>query len=233
MDSLNKTAPRKVEIIAYHGWGMAADFWDPWDDILPDHVMFKKNDRGYFNEPVHHQFSEQDSIHILFVQGFGIHWVSKENWEKAHAVVLFSTFKYLEDIMSGGRRVAQVVNQLKALIGKKVYSTIEAFWKELFKDNPEHKSVDDYNIHDKDILINDLNAYFRNMIEHAPVQEKALIILLETRYDEISNFSQKHEMEGLFGKVDLHRSFEFVGHGFPFTHARECYDVIRDKIKVI
>ena len=90
---------RKVEIIAYHGWGMNASFWNKWDDLFEKNIVFKKNDRGYFNEPVQHQFDEKDAIRILFVQGFGIHWVSKSDWANAHLIILFSTFNNLKEIM--------------------------------------------------------------------------------------------------------------------------------------
>ena len=83
----------KVEVLAHHGWGMAGDFWDEWDLLFGKHVIFKKNDRGYFHKPVTHHFTEPDSIKVLFVQGFGMHLVAKEDWQKAHFIVLFSGFK--------------------------------------------------------------------------------------------------------------------------------------------
>ena len=135
---------RKVEVIAYHGWGMNAQFWNKWDDLFGDHVIFKKNDRGYFGEPVNHHFTEKDAVRVLFVQGFGMHWVSKADWQNAHLIVLFSTFNNLKEVISRKNTVDHVVQKLQEQIEHKPYHTLELFWNEMFKSGEKIVDMSDF-----------------------------------------------------------------------------------------
>lgn len=222
---------RKIEIIAYHGWGMNAHFWDKWDDLLPGHVTFKKNDRGYFGEPAHHEFSDPKAIHVLFVQGFGIHWVSEENWQKAHIIVLYSAFKNLKDIMLNTRQVDKVLQKLKSEITNQVYRTLGMFWDSMFNhENHDFVQIDEFEIRDRQLLLDDLEVYYDDIIQSVPFNKKARILLYETEFDNIDTQSQKEAIKNLFGKLDYYKCFDIRGHGFPFSHPAECYNDLKQVI---
>lgn len=223
---------RKVEIIAYHGWGMNAHFWDSWDELFDDHVTFKKYDRGYFSEPETPAFSDPEAIRVLFVQGFGMHLVSPSDWYNAHVVVLFSTFNNLKDIMKGGRKVETVVTSLQAEIKNRAYYTLELFWDAMYKADEKLVNIDDFEIRDKELLSGDLDAYYQNLVNSVPIKPKAKVLLYETEYDEISNFTQLQQMKKLFGKVHYYKRFEIVGHAYPFTHAKECFEDLNSHLSI-
>lgn len=223
---------RKVEVIAYHGWGMNAQFWNQWDELFGDHVIFKKNDRGYFNESVNHHFEHKGAVRVLFVQGFGMHWVSKADWKNAHLVVLFSTFNNLKEIISKKRTVDHIIEKLQEEISIHSYKTLELFWDEMFKTGEKVVNIDDFDIHDKNLLINDLNAYYQNLVNFIPLGNNTKVMLYETEYDEISNFSQANVMKKLFGKLNYHKNFNFLGHAYPFNHAKECYEDLSSHIHI-
>ncbi len=223
---------KKVEVIAYHGWGMNAHFWDEWDKLFKEHILFKKNDRGYFSEPDKQHFKEKDAIRVLFVQGFGIHWVSRADWQNAHVIVLFSTFNNLKEIISKKRTVDHVVEKLKEEIEHKPYHTLELFWNELFKSGEKIVNMSDFDIHDKNLLETDLNAYYNNLADFIPIHGKTKVLLYETDYDDISNFSQAEVMKKLFGRLDYFKKFNFIGHAFPYNKAKECYDDLESHLKI-
>ncbi|RNC79373.1 MAG: hypothetical protein ED557_14920 [Balneola sp.] len=223
---------RTIEVITYHGWGMNAQFWDKWDGLFKDHVEFKKNDRGYFNEPVKQHFKHKEAVRVLFVQGFGMHWVSKADWKNAHLIVLFSTFNNLKEIMSKSRTVDHVVQQLQEDIDHKPYHTLDLFWKAMFKSGEKMITMDDYDIRDKELLKNDLEAYYHNLVSNVPIKANAKVILYETQYDDISIFSQVEQMKSLFGRLNYYHSFDIVGHAFPFSHAEKCYEELAGHLDI-
>ena len=223
---------RKVEVIAYHGWGMNAQFWNEWDELFGEHVIFKKNDRGYFSKPINHHFKEKDAVRLLFVQGFGMHWVSKADWQNAHLIVLFSAFNNLKEIISRKNTVDHVVQKLQEQIEHKPYHTLELFWDEMFKSGEKIVNMSEFDIHDKDLLENDLNAYYQNLVDFIPIRDKAKVILYETEYDKISNFSQAQVMKKLFGRLDYFKTFNFMGHAYPFNKAKECYHDLESHLKI-
>lgn len=223
---------RKVEIIAYHGWGMTADFWDEWDSLLGEQVIFKKNDRGYFHKPVSQHFSEPDSIKVLFVQGFGIHMVSQSDWRMADFIVLFSTFRHLKDIIAVGKNPEHIITALKREIKKRPEYTIDLFWEELFKADQDFRKGENYVIENKELLTDDLDVYHANIVIKPTIKKGAKVILLETEMENITNYPQDRAMKDLFGKLDLYKRFELVGHGFPFYNADVCFDYLSEHLKI-
>lgn len=223
---------RNIEIIAYHGWGMSADFWKQWPELLGDHITFKAADRGYFAEPADHQFEDKEAVHVLFVQGFGIHWVSKENWKNAHLIVLFSTFNEFENVITKGRNAEHIIETMKGQIDRHVYFTMDLFWEELFKSDDSFLKVDDYDIRDRDLLKNDLDSYMDKLVKKVPVNSRAKILLYETDYDDIMNHTQARSMKDVFGRLDYYHCFDILGHGYPFTHAEDCYKDLSDHLSI-
>lgn len=223
---------KKVEVIAYHGWGMNAHFWNKWDELFKEHVIFKKNDRGYFNEPIVHHFEDEDAIRVLFVQGFGMHWVSKADWQNAHLIVMFSTFNNLKEIMSKKLAVDHVVPKLQTEIKKHAYYTLELFWEAMFKSGEKVVNMEDFDIKNKELLINDLDVYYHNLVKDVPIKKTAKVVLYESNYDEISNFSQAQAIKKLFGRLDYYKSLDYLGHAYPFNHAKQCYDDLENKLKI-
>lgn len=225
---------RPVEIVAYHGWGMKAEFWNKWDELIGDHVTLKKNDRGYFYKPTLNHFENPNSYKVLFVEGFGMHWVAKEDWENAHIIVLFSAFKNLKDIMKMSRNVDHVVNSLQLELQKQVYTTLEKFWKQLFRtddfDFIKSKQIENA---DRQLLINDLEVYYGDIVSSIPVRKNAKVLLYETQFDEIMVHPQKNNIRSLFGKLHYYKSLDLIGHAFPFSHAKTCYDDLNGVLKIL
>lgn len=224
---------RRVEIIAYHGWGMNAKFWSKWDEYLPEYVTLKKNDRGYFNEPIKHHFEDKEAIRILFVQGFGIHWVPQSEWANAHLIVLFSAFNNLKEIMKKSRTVDHVVKQLQQEIEHQPYKTMQLFWDEMFTNSEKVVDIDNFEIHNKSLLINDLNAYYNDLVKSIKINHKAKVLLYESELDELSVFTQAKTMKDLFGRLDYFKKFDYVGHAYPFSHAKECYEDLKSHLKIL
>lgn len=223
---------RNVEIIAYHGWGMNARFWDQWDDLFDDHVHFKKNDRGYFSEPVNHHFTEKDSFRVLFVQGFGMHWVSNFDWKNAHLIVLFSTFNNLKEIMSKKRSVEHVVTHLQQEIEHRPNYTLDLFWKSLFKGGDSIALIQDFTIRHQELLIEDLNAYYQNLVNSIAIKDRTKVMLYESEFDELSAFPQAEAMKKLFGKLNYHKRLNVVGHAYPFNRSKLCYDDLSSHVHI-
>lgn len=211
---------------------MSAQFWDKWDAVFREHVIFKKCDRGYFNKPVTHRFEDKKAIKVLFVQGFGIHWVSDENWSKADLIVLFSAFNNLKDIMLPNRQLDHVVTQLQDQIKDQVYKTMKLFWEELFRSDEPVITIDEVDVQDKKLLISDLDAYYENLVDKVSVNKSAKVILYETQYDDLATHTQLREMKRLFGRINYHHMFDFVGHGFPFTRAMECKNDLNKHVNI-
>ena len=223
---------RKVEIIAYHGWGMTADFWDEWDHLFDNHVIFKKNDRGYFHKPVNEHFSDPESIKVVFVQGFGIHMVSKRDWQLAHFIVLFSTFRHLKDIIAIGKNPDHVISTLQKQIKDRPEYTLDLFWDELFSADKDFRNGENYRINNEQLLVDDLDVYHDDIVTKPEIRKTAKVILLETETENITNYPQHITMKELFGRLDLYKRFELIGHGFPFYNADVCYKYLSEHVKI-
>ena len=223
---------RNIEIIAYHGWGMSAHFWEQWDDLFPEHVTFKKNDRGYFSEPSVQHFHDDEAIRILFVQGFGMHWVSQSDWANAHVIVLFSAFNNLKEVMSKNRKLDYVIHTLQDEIKKSPNYTLDLLWETMFKSGEQVADTERFRIRDHQLLINDLETYYHNLVQSVPIKEKAKVLLYETEFDDLAVFSQVRQMKQLFGRLSYYKQFDFVGHGFPFNRAEACFKDMAEHLKI-
>jgi Mg2+/Co2+ transporter CorB len=158
--------------------------------------------------------------------------VPENQWREAHILVLFSTFKNLSDVMHAGRNKKVVIEQLKSHVQENVYETLKLFWKELFPKDPAFMNMDELDVHNKNLLISDLDSYYQDIVTDISNHEKAKILLLETEIDEITVSTQKKQMAELFGKVDAYHNFDFIGHGFAYAKAKECFDFLKKKLSI-
>lgn len=107
------------------------------------------------------------------------------------------------------------MEKLQEQIEHKAYQTLELFWDAMFKTGEKVVNMDDFDIHNKDLLVEDLNSYYQNLVVNIPNKPNTKVILYESKYDELSNFSQVNVMKRLFGRLDYYKSFNFVGMLIP------------------
>ena len=83
---------KKVEILAYHGWGINASFWKNLDAVIPNSITLKPANRGYFGKPFYPRFDADTKVRVVFTHSYGLQWCNTAVLSKADVLVIFNGF---------------------------------------------------------------------------------------------------------------------------------------------
>jgi len=217
----------KAEITAFHGWGLNAGLWKPWKKMLPSHIALHTADRGYFSEPKNVRFELKDSIKILFLHSYGLHWCPQDLIEKAEVIVIFTSFvQYFAD--EKNRLVEYTVKKRRN--GFKADPT---GWYTTFMElcgAPEKPNYIQNNM-DVELMSKDLGHLHRNRFRCSLKKDKK-VILLEAERDMILPDSRKNEMEKVFGNLFHYYCLDEAGHLLPKTNCAQCYSILNNLLPI-
>lgn len=217
----------KAEIVAFHGWGLDATLWEPWEKILPGHIVLRMADRGYFYEPKNAGFELKDSTKILFLHSYGLHWCPAHLIKKAELMVVFSSF------------VQYFADEKKRLMEYTVKKRTHGFkadpagWYTTFMElcgAPENSNFNQNNMN-IELMSKDLGHLHRNRFSCSLEKDKK-VILFEAERDMILTGSRKNEMEEVFGSLLHYHCFEEAGHLLPEANCSQCYSILKNLLPI-
>jgi pimeloyl-[acyl-carrier protein] methyl ester esterase len=122
---------RRIEAIAYHGWGFGADCWGDW---LPRVAALggelRCADRGYLGAPQSWAFDQPASYKILLTHSYGLHWCPVEQLAAADVLICLAGFGSFHPAEESERRRSQRrVSRMMAKFATDPEAVLTEFWR--------------------------------------------------------------------------------------------------------
>lgn len=215
-----------THIIAYHGWGFSAGFWDPLRFILDDGIRFETAERGYFSAPSRPQFDEEQSIRkIVLAHSYGLHWCDRDVLSQTdHLVIMGGFLNFHPEEVNEHRRSKLVLRQMLSQFVKAPKTVLKQFYNNtFFPQKPSFKLPSNLN---HDLLLADLSDLDRDEQSHQKVHNLDSITILHGSEDLIVHKHSAREMYRALRYRSQYFEILNAGHAFPVTHAEKCLEIL-------
>jgi pimeloyl-[acyl-carrier protein] methyl ester esterase len=221
----------EIEIIAYHGWGFDSSFWKKWKEVLPEEVIFKTADRGYFLEEKRPKFSTDSTHKVLFLHSFGLHWCPKENLQQANSIIIFNGFKEFhtgEGVDSKKSRM--VLKKMITEFDKNPEKVLNKFWENAFY--PEKKKIAPEERFDKKLMLIELKRLDTSEFDLKHLKNGQPIISLDGGNDHILFQNRGRGFTEFTEGNAVYHFIKEAGHCLPATHTQDCWSFINAMIPI-
>lgn len=215
-----------AEVIAYHGWGFAASYWQGWESRLRQQgYRLQRFDRGYFGEAVQPRFAASDLTKVIFVHSYGLHLCPVEQLQQANVLVIFSSFcEFHPDRPSLRKRSQQVLQQMMYQFEQNSEFVLTNFQTKCYHPEPWNGTIpESLNCN---LLLQDLTALNRATIDLALLQPLPQIVILHGLQDRIVSSSKGQELAQQLPQSH-YCEIESAGHALPFTHLDACWSILQ------
>lgn len=216
---------KKVEILAYHGWGTNADFWNNFNSVIPDSIALKPANRGYFGKPFYPRFDADTKFRVVFTHSYGLHWSNSAVLSKADLLVIFNGFggfhpenKSLKSISKKG--LETMINGFET----NPQQVLNSFYQNCFLPS-EYKAEIPSDLN-KEILLEDLKKLRNTRFPLIDLDFGSTMVAVESAEDKILLESRGENMlEGHYNKKFV-KIFENEGHALPFLNPQDCWSYL-------
>lgn len=220
---------RKIEVHAYHGWGFDARFWDPLKLELPEHIIFKSADRGYFGGEFLPKFESESSEKVLFLHSFGLHWSLLEIKEIADIIIVFNGFDaFLSLERTAKLRSKKVLNSMIEQFEKDPEIVLKAFYKNCF--GQSDPVIPNLSLLDRSLLLNDLKSLSNIKLELTDKIEADWFVI-DSGKDRIVPGGRGQELLAYFGTQKYLKVDEGV-HALPIDNPKECIKILSEAFPI-
>ncbi len=216
---------KKIEIMAYHGWGFDPGFWNPMQKVIPESIPFKSADRGYFGKPNHPRFDADTKVRVVFTHSFGLHWANTAILSKADYLVMFNGFG---SFFSDSERLHTISKKgLESMINNFEDSpkeVLNGFYKQcLNSENHLFRISGELN---GDLLFSDLKQLRDTRFPLIDLDFGAVFVALDAGKDAILLEPRGEQMlESQYSKKIIN-IFEEGSHALPFTNPQDCWSYL-------
>lgn len=216
---------KKVEILAYHGWGINSSFWKKLDAVIPNSIPLKPANRGYFGKPFYPRFDADTKVKVVFTHSYGLQWCNSAVLSKADVLVIFNGFgdfhpkdEKLNSISKKG-----LENMIEGF-EKEPEKTLEAFYKNCFHPS-EHKIKVPSELN-KDILLEDLNKLRKTRFPLIDLDFGSTIVAVDGAKDKILLSPRGEIITEAHYNNKFVKVFEDEGHALPFLNPSNCWSYL-------
>lgn len=217
-----------IEVHAYHGWGFDALFWASLKEKMPDNILIKAADRGYFGGTFQPEYSETSTKKILFLHSYGLHWCPREEFEQADHIVVFNGFPtFHPKEWSSKNRSKKILRAMISQFRKEPGQVLTSFYKNC--SYPEKPSAKNLNWVNNSRLLADLVQM--NKSKFKVPQTKAQWILIDSEKDRIIPGMRGSELNELLPE-SMYKTFETAGHGLPLLNPADCWSYLCEVIPI-
>ncbi len=222
---------KKVEILAYHGWGFDASFWDAWKELLPTDIVFKTANRGYFDKAFHPRFEADTKFRVVFLHSFGLHWCNSGILSKADVMVIFNGFG---DFLPDAENLKTVAERgLEGMIDqfpKKPQQVLDRFYGSTFAPNSTGRVPS--GSPNKVPLYEDLQALRSTRFPMIDLDFGSTMIALDGDRDKVLLQPRGADIIAPHYWTKHSRVFEGVGHALPITKTQDCWSYLCSLIPI-
>lgn len=205
-----------VDVVAQHGWGFGAWFWDRWRDVLPAGFALHCPDRGYFGPAV----AVAVRPRIVVVHSLGLHLLPPQLWATAELIVVISGFRSFHSPCDRqARRSRRTVEQMLARLEREPAALLADFYTRCGTppDSRWPESIDADGLH------RDLQLLQESVLELSAIPAAAQVLILHGSRDRVVPVERAEELRELLPNSALAIVSE-AGHALPLTHARACWE---------
>jgi pimeloyl-[acyl-carrier protein] methyl ester esterase len=230
----NFSSLNSAEVIAYHGWAFDQSCWCEWKNWLEQQgYCLKAVDRGYFTFNKQANFSG-NSIKIIFVHSYGLHWCPVEQLNQADALIIFSSFNEFHPEQPSLRKrsqhtIQQMLNQLSSENENDARLMLQKFWTRSYHPIPWHGTISEH-INVK-FLSDDLNQLNTATIDLTLLRSIRNTVVLHGFGDRIVSSAKGKELAEQLAC----QYFEIpdAGHALPFTHIEICQSILQPILNML
>ena len=216
---------KKVEILAYHGWGADASFWDPMSAALPSGITLKPATRGYFDKPFHPRFDADTKYRVVFTHSYGLHWCNSAVLSKADLLVIFNGFGAFHPQKENLNSISK--KGLEAMISgfdQHPKNVLESFYKTCF--HPSEYNIEMPDELNTELLLEDLKTMRNTRFPLIDLDFGSTMVAVDGGKDKVLLSSRGENMlEGHYNKKFV-EVFEEEGHALPFLKPDKCWSYL-------
>tara|TARA_R110002124_G_scaffold80533_10_gene213174 strand:+ start:16119 stop:16817 length:699 start_codon:yes stop_codon:yes gene_type:complete len=216
---------KKVEILAYHGWGINASFWKNLDAVIPNSITLKPANRGYFGKPFYPRFDADTKVRVVFTHSYGLQWCNTAVLSKADVLVIFNGFG---DFHPEDKKLNSISkNGLEGIIKgfeQEPEKTLQAFYKNCF--HPSEYNVEVPNKLNKDVLLEDLKQLRNTRFPLIDLDFGSTMVAVDGAKDKILLSPRGESITKAHYNKKFVKIFEDEGHALPFLNPQKCWSYL-------
>lgn len=217
-----------IEIHAYHGWGFDGQFWNNLSFVIPDRILFKSANRGYFGGISDPEFSASTEVKVIFTHSFGLHWCPKEKIEEVDLLIVFNGFnEFVSNEKLEKKKETRVLKLMCEQFDKDPESVLQSFYRNCFFPQ-ENKFKVDGSIN-KAQLINDLSTF--KSLKLGAIDWPEDIVHLYSSNDKIVSVDRSNDLNADL-TIESKKCFEEVGHALPLVKSSDCWSYICEVVPI-
>tara|TARA_R110000868_G_scaffold396971_2_gene669443 strand:+ start:23052 stop:23732 length:681 start_codon:yes stop_codon:yes gene_type:complete len=220
---------KEVEVHAYHGWGFDTKFWNPIKSELPDHILLKPADRGYFGGEFIPEFDNESKNKILFLHSFGLHWCPAEKKEQADLIIIFNGFNTFHPLENPAKsRSKKILKGMVKEFKKEPALVLKAFYKNCFS---KFETLEP-NLHwlNRSLLLKDLNGLHKTKLKLTK-ETKCDWLIIDSEKDRIVSRNRGKELLAFLG-AEKYQKIEHGVHALPATNPEECIKILSEAFPI-
>ncbi|TYP95115.1 pimeloyl-[acyl-carrier protein] methyl ester esterase [Fodinibius salinus] len=218
------------QIIAYHGWGFGADFWNSWRQSLSKVGTFQAVDRGYFNAPNQVGVNKKDNPVVFVAHSLGLHMIDKALFKEVDLLVVIGGFMHFHPYTAQHKRRSRFVLQ-EMINDLEVHpkETLQKFYENCFapQDPPENE-IPDIN---HELLIEDLNALQISERKPETLHKADRICIIHGADDHIVPNKKGRQIYNQCQKKAQYFELKDAGHALPITNHKQCIEFVTPLIR--
>ncbi len=220
---------KQVEVHAYHGWGFNSNFWNSLKSQLPNHIILKAADRGYFGEEYIPVFDNHSTLKVLFLHSFGLHWCTQETINKADIIVVFNSFDSFLPLENPSRtRSKKVLDGMVSQFKRAPQKVLNAFYTNcssiIGSEYSNHKLIN------RSLLLSDLIALNKTQL----VPQKNLHtnwLIIDSDKDRIVPGNRGKEIMKLV-PTHIYKIVKDGVHAYPSVNPLDCIKILSEAFPI-
>lgn len=220
-----------THIIAYHGWGFNASFWDPLKKCLNSDIFFEAADRGYFSSSNNPDFNSSTAENkIIVTHSFGLHWCPDEVLNSAdHLVIMGGYLNFHPPEKDEYRRSKMNLRQMLSQFIERPQFVLKQFYGNSLAPQKNDIEVPDSMNHD--LLLSDLSRIDRDQQSHQRIFDCNSIVILHGAEDLVVHKSIARDMYHSLRYRSQYFEILNAGHAFPLTHSEKNIEILSSLFK--
>ncbi|MEX0906384.1 MAG: alpha/beta hydrolase [Balneolaceae bacterium] len=216
---------KSVHIIAYHGWGFDASFWNPLQDCFNSNTRFDAAERGYFSKKKEPSFDSDRTINVVLTHSFGLHWCPDEILNQAdHLMILGGFLNFHPSKEEENKRSKLLLRQMLTQFVDSPETVLEQFYKNSFHPSPSVLESPKNLKHD--LLLSDLSCIQQDSQPQQRIFDVNTVTILHGSDDLIVPRKAARDMFHSLRYRSQYFEIMKAGHAFPVTHIEKCAEII-------
>ncbi|MEX0661086.1 MAG: alpha/beta hydrolase [Balneolaceae bacterium] len=217
----------QLQLIAYHGWGMGATFWNPLFELFDDTISAQASDRGYFSESKSAEFNTKISgKKVILTHSLGLHWCDDEVLSKAdHLIILGGFLNFHPADKKESRKSKLILREMLSQFVESPQKVLQQFYENASSPSKNSIAVPENLNHD--VLLGDLTLFMEDHFRQQRLFEVPEISIIHGSKDQIVSHHQAREMYHALRYSSQYFELKNAGHLFPIYSKKTCYNFIK------